>query len=82
MGPGRALPDLALPDLLPELWSFTTGSEVFSSPAVANGVVYIGSFDDNVYAFGLDGGTAAVKRPTPAHLHPNFVLRPQDRKPA
>jgi outer membrane protein assembly factor BamB len=26
---------------------------VYSSPAVANGVVYVGSDDDNVYAFGL-----------------------------
>jgi outer membrane protein assembly factor BamB len=26
---------------------------VFSSPAVANGVVYVGSDDGKVYAFGL-----------------------------
>ena len=26
-------------------WSFPTGQSVFSSPAVANGVVYIGSYD-------------------------------------
>ena len=31
-------------------WSYTTGSHVVSSPAVANGVVYIGSEDHNVYA--------------------------------
>lgn len=32
-------------------WSYRTGSEaVRSSPAVANGVVYVGSEDDNVYA--------------------------------
>jgi len=36
-----------------KLWSYTTGSVVFSSPAVANGVVYVGSDDGNVYAFGL-----------------------------
>lgn len=36
-------------------WSYTTGSAIFSSPAVANGVVYIGSTDDNVYAFHLPG---------------------------
>ena len=35
------------------LWSFTTGSAVASSPAVANGVVYVGSYDSRVYAFGL-----------------------------
>ena len=31
-------------------WSYTTGVVVYSSPAVANGVVYVGSDDDNVYA--------------------------------
>ena len=31
-------------------WSFTTSAYVFSSPAVANGVVYVGSEDNNVYA--------------------------------
>ena len=29
------------------------GACVYSSPAVANGVVYVGSDDGNVYAFGL-----------------------------
>jgi outer membrane protein assembly factor BamB len=39
------------------LWSYTTGNDyvfsVTSSPAVANGVVYVGSVDGKVYAFGL-----------------------------
>jgi outer membrane protein assembly factor BamB len=35
------------------LWSYTTGGWVDSSPVVVNGVVYVGSFDGNVYAFGL-----------------------------
>ena len=34
-------------------WSYTTGGPVGSSPAVANGVVYVGSADNKVYAFGL-----------------------------
>ena len=33
-------------------WIFTTGVEVSSSPAVANGTVYVGSFDSYVYAIG------------------------------
>jgi len=33
-----------------KLWSYTTGGEVNSSPAMANGVVYIGSDDNNVNA--------------------------------
>jgi outer membrane protein assembly factor BamB len=35
------------------LWSFTTGGSVVSSPTVANGMVYVGSDDYNLYAFGL-----------------------------
>jgi outer membrane protein assembly factor BamB len=39
------------------LWSYATGSQVESSPAVANGLVYIGSDDNRVCA--LDGRTGA-----------------------
>jgi outer membrane protein assembly factor BamB len=38
-------------------WSYTTGSSVYSSPAVANGVLYIGSFDGKVYAIDASAGT-------------------------
>jgi outer membrane protein assembly factor BamB len=34
------------------IWSYKTGNGVFSSPAVAGGVVYVGSNDNKVYAFG------------------------------
>jgi hypothetical protein len=33
------------------LWSATTGGAISSSPAVANGVVYVGSTDHKLYAF-------------------------------
>ena len=41
-----------------KLWSYTTGrrGQPYSSPAVANGVVYVGSNDNKVYAFGLKKG--------------------------
>ena len=39
-------------------WSYTTGSFVFSSPAVANGMVYFGAEDNNVYA--LNASTGAL----------------------
>ena len=42
---------------LDKAWSYTTGNNVFSSPAVANGVVYVGSDDGNVYA--LNAATGA-----------------------
>jgi eukaryotic-like serine/threonine-protein kinase len=35
------------------LWSYTTGSFVDSSPSIVNGMLFIGSEDRNVYAFGL-----------------------------
>ena len=40
-------------------WKFHTGAEVFSSPAVADGVLYFGSSDHNFYA--LNAGTGALK---------------------
>jgi len=44
---------------------------------VANGVVYVGSDDQNVYAFGLVGGTTGgIHRPDPTTLQPNRHLRP------
>jgi outer membrane protein assembly factor BamB len=39
-------------------WSYTTGSSVYSSPAVATGVVYVGSDDNKVYA--LKASTGAL----------------------
>ena len=40
-------------------WSYTTGSEIQSSPAVAGGLVYVGSADHKLYA--LDAVTGARK---------------------
>ena len=39
------------------LWNYTTGNNVRSSPAVAGGVVYVGSADNRVYA--LNAATGA-----------------------
>src|SRR5262249_29288725 len=39
------------------VWTAATGGTVFSTPAVANGVVYVGSEDQNLYAF--DAATGA-----------------------
>ena len=41
---------------LTEAWSFATGNIVYSSPAVVNGVVYVGSGDNNVYALNASTG--------------------------
>ncbi len=64
--PGRLVQDPSL------LWSFSTGGWVVTAPAVAEGVVYIGSDDHNLYALTADTGellwsfaTGDVIRSTP-----------------
>jgi outer membrane protein assembly factor BamB len=44
---------------LKRAWSYRTAGQVTSSPAVANGVVYVGSDDHKLYA--LDAATGAFK---------------------
>jgi eukaryotic-like serine/threonine-protein kinase len=39
------------------IWSYTTGGNVYSSPAVVNGIVYVGSEDGKIYAFDEATGT-------------------------
>jgi len=51
---GRAVGDL--PDSLQSLWRFKTGDQVKSSPAIAQGRVFVGSSDENVYALDLSTG--------------------------
>ena len=41
-------------------WTGATGASVNSSPAVANGVVYVGSTDTKLYAFAVGCGTAGA----------------------
>jgi len=31
-------------------WNYTTGGQIWSSPAIVNGIVYVGSNDHNIYA--------------------------------
>lgn len=40
-----------------KLWDFPVGDDVRSSPAVADGTVYVGSSDQNVYAIDATDGT-------------------------
>ena len=46
---------LATVATLVQAWTATTGGGIDSSPAVANGVVYVGSGDDKLYAFKAAG---------------------------
>jgi hypothetical protein len=61
------------------LWSFATQAFVVSSPAVANGVVYVGSEDGKLYAFDLPPTLAPEPPawPDPATFKPSYNLIPQ-----
>ena len=37
-------------------WTAVTGGYVYSSPAVADGLVFLGSYDHNLYAFNAQSG--------------------------
>ena len=39
-----------------KVWNYTTGAYLWSKPAIANGIVYIGSADHNVYALNATTG--------------------------
>jgi outer membrane protein assembly factor BamB len=49
------------PSNLTLAWKFTTEGSVISSPSVANGIVYVGSQDKNIYALGAWSGNLIWK---------------------
>lgn len=49
-------------------WTFHTQGEVISSPAIVNGVVYVGSNDGNLYAVDQQTGSQKWKFPTGARV--------------
>ena len=49
------------PSNLSLTWNFTTNGSVISSPSVANGIVYVGSQDKNIYAIGAYSGNLIWK---------------------
>src|SRR5579863_773985 len=53
-------------------WNFLTGDLVGSSPAVADGTVYVGSSDDNLYAVSAATGKKrwSFKTPSPVEASP------------
>jgi outer membrane protein assembly factor BamB len=54
--PERSACSSATPKVCSALWTAATGSVVFSSPSIENGVVFVGSSDKKVYAFDGVGG--------------------------
>jgi len=52
---GRASGEL--PDSMALVWKFKTGGQIKSSPAIDDGLVFVGSSDANVYAVDLETGS-------------------------
>jgi outer membrane protein assembly factor BamB len=55
-GQQRGVAEVLLPDTLVELWKFKTGDAIENAVAVADGVVYVGSMDEHLYAVDLASG--------------------------
>jgi outer membrane protein assembly factor BamB len=56
------------------IWAYRTSGFLFASPAVANGRVYIGSYDGNIYALGTASASHTQQTNQP-HSHP-FANKP------
>ncbi|MFI5192584.1 MAG: PQQ-binding-like beta-propeller repeat protein [Chitinophagales bacterium] len=50
-------------------WKFKTGGKIFSSPAVINGMAFIGSEDGNLYALDVQSGKQRWKFATGGAVH-------------
>src|SRR6266571_551392 len=71
----------------PPIWSASTGGSIFSSPVVANGVIYVGSEDHKLYAFNAATGkvlwmasTGDVIHSSPAVDNNVVYVGSEDRK--
>jgi hypothetical protein len=51
------------------IWSYTTDGPVTSSPAVADGKVYVGSYDGKVYCLNADTGAFIWNYTTGSNIH-------------
>jgi outer membrane protein assembly factor BamB len=66
----QQMPDMHAPNLVKSqsdvvpVWSFKCEDEVRSSPAVGNGMVYVGVYDNNLYAVDAKMGKFRWKYPT------------------
>ncbi len=68
------------------LWSFECEDEVRGTPTYANGVVYVGSYDNNLYALKASNGEFLWKYPTeggivsrPAFADNNVIVGSEDK---
>ena len=57
-----------------EIWSFSIGGNVYSSPVVVDGVVYVGSNDDNLYAVDASDGSEIWSFSTGGNVYSSPVV--------
>jgi outer membrane protein assembly factor BamB len=50
-----------LPDQIVQRWQFKTGDQIEGAPAIVGGVVYVGSYDEHLYALELATGAQKWK---------------------
>lgn len=62
--PGTAITETSEDAGILPIWEFKCEDEIRSSPAVADGVVYIGAYDNNLYALDAKNGKFLWKYPT------------------
>lgn len=62
--PASASVSAALPDSVLPIWSFEVEDAVRSTPAVNNGIVYVGSYDNNLWAINAKDGSFVWKYAT------------------
>ena len=59
---------IGVPKLTGLKWKFHTGGLILSSPAIANGLAYVGSTDGYLYAVDLNSGAMKWKFETKARV--------------
>ena len=50
-------------------WNYMTKGAVYSSPAASDGIIYVGSYDHNVYALNATTGVKVWNYPTGGHVY-------------
>jgi outer membrane protein assembly factor BamB len=66
--PVRGHSQLSMPQDVDPRWTFRCEDQVRSSPHVADGTLYIGSYDHNIYALRAEDGALVWKTPTEAGI--------------
>ncbi len=67
--------DDKLPDKLHQIWAVKTGDSIEGAPAIVDGVVFIGSQDQHLYALDLDDGKERWRYKFPAPIKTSPAVR-------